>query len=69
MPHFCFFFLFILLDTKETKKTLVDAKRAQNLGILFSGFKEDSLAKLTDALCSVTEMESFQMQKMTTLKR
>ncbi|XP_070205556.1 formin-like protein 3 [Littorina saxatilis] len=57
------------IKTKAVKQTLLDTKRAQNFGILFSGFKDDCLAKLLDALGSVTEPESFQLQKMATLKR
>ena len=56
-------------ESKEVKQSLLDSKRAQNLGILFSGFKADSLSQLMDALGSVTELDCFQLQKMATLKR
>ena len=56
-------------ESKVMKQTLLDSKRAQNLGILFSGFKADGLSQLMDALGSVTELECFQLQKMATLKR
>ncbi|GFS14213.1 formin-H [Elysia marginata] len=54
---------------QEEKQMLMDTKRAQNLGILFSGIKLESLARLTEALNSTTEVESFPADKMATLKR
>ena len=59
----------MLTEVKGVKETLLDSKRAQNLGILFSGFKADSVAQLMEALSSVTELDTFELQKMTTLKR
>ncbi|XP_076449150.1 uncharacterized protein LOC143285639 [Babylonia areolata] len=55
--------------SKAVRRTLVDPKRAQNLGILFSGFKADSVAQVMAALSSVSEMDCFPLQKMATLKR
>ncbi|GFN77128.1 disheveled-associated activator of morphogenesis 2-like protein [Plakobranchus ocellatus] len=54
---------------QEEKQMLMDTKRAQNLGILFSGIKIESLTKLTEALNSTIEVESFPADKMATLKR
>ncbi|KAI8790535.1 formin-A [Biomphalaria glabrata] len=54
---------------KEEKVMLVDAKRAQNLGILFCGLKLDNLTKLTEALHSITEVDTFPSDKIATLKR
>ncbi|CAL1533255.1 unnamed protein product [Lymnaea stagnalis] len=56
-------------EKKEERQMLVDAKRAQNLGILFCGLKLESLAKLNEALNSITELDTFPADKMTTLKR
>ncbi|RUS76297.1 hypothetical protein EGW08_015943 [Elysia chlorotica] len=55
--------------SQEERQMLMDTKRAQNLGILFSGIKLDSLVKLTEALNSTVELESFPADKMATLKR
>ncbi|XP_025088172.1 uncharacterized protein LOC112560491 [Pomacea canaliculata] len=54
---------------QSNKQTLLDSKRAQNLEILFSGFKADCLSQFLEAINSISEIESFEMQKLTTLRR
>ena len=60
---------FCLIEPADGKEMLVDTKRAQNLGILFCGLKPESLTRMTDALNSTTEVDTFPADKMTTLKR
>ncbi|KAK7492239.1 hypothetical protein BaRGS_00016536 [Batillaria attramentaria] len=57
------------MKAKAVKQTMLDDKRAQNLGIIFTGFKSDSISLLLEALSSVAELDTFQLQKMTTLKK
>lgn len=61
--------LFIAGSKQSNKQTLLDSKRAQNLEILFSGFKADCLSQFLEAINSISEIESFEMQKLTTLRR
>ncbi|XP_071086231.1 uncharacterized protein [Haliotis cracherodii] len=54
---------------KSRKQILLDPKRAQNLSIMFNGPKPDVVEKLTDALNSISEMEAFPTEKLSTLRR
>ncbi|XP_067651502.1 uncharacterized protein [Haliotis asinina] len=54
---------------RSRKQILLDAKRAQNLSIMFNGPKPDVVEKLTEALNSISEMEAFPTEKLSTLRR
>ncbi|CAG5116115.1 unnamed protein product [Candidula unifasciata] len=54
---------------QEDKEMLIDSKRAQNLGILFCGLRTENVRKLTSALNSTTEVDSFPADKMAAFKR
>ncbi|XP_046550541.1 formin-like protein 1 [Haliotis rubra] len=54
---------------RSRKQILLDPKRAQNLSIMFSGPKPDVVEKLIEALNSISEMEAFPTEKLSTLRR
>ncbi|KAL4234515.1 hypothetical protein ACF0H5_006158 [Mactra antiquata] len=51
------------------QQPLVDAKRAQILDIFLSSLKNEGISKLVTVLNSVTEDDSFPVEKLTTIRR